>query len=78
MWTMIPMKIIIGSVREADLYGRPTLSYVGQLSLYFPRMLHVTMIRDLTHMQLSDLQGELRPTCRTSDQQIERILMRRT
>ena len=32
-------------------------------------MLRVNMTRDLVHLQLSDLQGEIRPTCRTSDLQ---------
>ena len=60
------------------LYGRPTLNYERQLSLYFPHMLRVNLTRDLAHMQLSDLQGEIRPICRTSDLQGERILIRRT
>ena len=60
------------------VYGRPTINYGGQFSLYFPHMLRVTMTRDLAHMQLSDLQGEIRPTCRKSDLQRERIPMRQT
>ena len=49
------------------VYGGTTLNYGGQLSLYFPHMLRVNMTRDLAHLQLSDLQNELRPTYRTSD-----------
>ena len=61
------------------LYGGPTLNYGGQLSLYFPHMLHVNMTRDLAHLQLSNLQGEIRPIYRTYDLiQGERILIRRT
>ena len=30
-------------------------------------MLRVNMTRNLAHLQLSDLQGETRPVCRTSD-----------
>ena len=48
------------------LYGGLTLNYGEQLSLYFPHMLRVNMTRDLAHMQLSDLQEEIRPICRTS------------
>ena len=50
----------------------------GPLSLYFPHMLSVNMTRDLAYKQLSDLQREIRPICRTSDLQGERIHMRRT
>ena len=60
------------------LYGGPTLNYGRQLSLYVPHMLRVNMTRDLAHLQLSDLQGESTPTCRTSDLHGERILRRRT
>ena len=60
------------------LYRGPTFNYGRQLSLYFPHMLRVNMTRDLAHLQLSDLQGEIRPICRTSDLQGERILIRRT
>ena len=63
---------IIGAIRE------PTLNYMGQLSLYVPHMLRVNMTRDLPHLQLSDLQGEIRPIRRTSDLQGERILIYRT
>ena len=59
------------------LYGGPTLNYEGQLSLYFPHMLRVNMTKDLAHLQLSDLQGEIRPTCRMPDLHGERILIRR-
>ena len=63
---------IIGAVLE------PTLNYGEQLSPYVPYMLRVNMTRDLAHLQLSDLQeGEIRPTCSTSDLQGERILIRR-
>ena len=41
------------------MYGA-TLNYDGQLSLYVPYMLRVTMTGDLAHLQLSDLQGETR------------------
>ena len=57
------------------LYGGPTLNYGGQLSLYVLHMLRVNMTKDLAHLQLSDLQGEIRPTCRTSDLQGERMLI---
>ena len=60
------------------LYGGPTLNYGGQLSLYVPYMLSVNMTGDLAHLQLSDLQGESRPVCRTSDLQGERMLICRT
>ena len=39
------------------------------LSLYVSHMLLVSMTRDLAHMQLSDLQGEIRPICETSELQ---------
>ena len=55
------------------LYGGLTLNYGGQLSLYFPHMLRVNLTRDLC-----DLLGEIRPICRTSDLQGDRILIRRT
>ena len=60
------------------LYGGPTLNYGEQLSLYVPYMLRVNMTGDLAHLQLSDLQGETRPICRTSDLQRERMLICRT
>ena len=60
------------------LYEVPTLNYGGKLSLYVPYMLRLNMTRDLAHLQLSDLQGETRPICRTSDLQGERILICRT
>ena len=60
------------------LYGGPTLNYGEQLSLYVPYMLPVNMTGDLAHLQLSDLHGETRPICRTSDLQGERMLIRRT
>ena len=58
--------------------GGPTLNYGRQLSLYFPYMLRVNTTSDLAHLQLSDLQGEIRSICRTFDLQGERILIRRT
>ena len=63
---------IIGAVREH------TLNYGGQLSLYVPHILCVNMARDLAHLQLSALQGEIRPICRTSDLHEERMLICRT
>ena len=63
---------IIGAVRGA------TLNYGGQLFLYVPYMLRVNMTGDLAHLQLSDLQGETRHICRTSDLQGERMLISRT
>ena len=54
------------------LYGGPALNYGGQLSLYVPHMLRVNMTRGLAHLQLSNLQGEIRPMCRTSDLQEEK------
>ena len=58
--------------------GGPTLNYGEQLSLYVPYMLRVSMTGDLAHLQLSDLQGETRPICRTSDLRGERMLICRT
>ena len=63
---------IIGAVRG------PTLNYGEQLSLYVSYMPRVSMTEDLAHLQLSDLQGENRPICRTSDLQGERMLICRT
>ena len=60
------------------LYGGPTLNYGEQLSLYVPYMLRVNMTGDLAHLQLSALRGEIRPICRTSDLQGERMLICRT
>ena len=60
------------------LYGGPTLNYGVQLFLYVPYMLRVNMTGDLAHLQLSDLQGETIPICRTSDLQGERMLKCRT
>ena len=51
------------------LYGGPILNYGGQLSLYVPHKLPVNMTRDLAHLQLFDLQNDIRPICRTSDLQ---------
>ena len=47
------------------LCGGATLNYGKRLSRYFPHMLRVNMTRDMAHMQLSDLQGEIGPICRT-------------
>ena len=63
---------IIGDVRG------PTLTYGKQLPLYVPYMLRVSMTGDLAHLQLSDLQSENRPICRTSDLEGERMLICRT
>ena len=60
------------------LYGGPTLIYGEQLSLYVSYMLRVIMTGDLAHLQLSDLQGETRPLCRTSDLQEDRMHICRT
>ena len=62
----------IGAVRG------PTLNYGEQLSLYVPYMPLVSMTGDLAHLQLSDLQSETRPICRTSDLQGGRMLICRT
>ena len=69
---------IIPNQELSVLYGGPTLNYGRQLTLYFPHMLRVNMTRDLAHLQFSDLHREIRPACRTSDLQGERILIRRT
>ena len=60
------------------LYGGPILNYGRQLSLYFLHMLQVNITWDMAHLQLSNLQGEIIPTCRKSELQGERILIRRT
>ena len=49
------------------LYGGLTLKYGEQLSLYVPHMLLVSMTRNLAHLQLSDLRGEIRPICRKKE-----------
>ena len=41
-------------------------------------MLPVNMTRELAHLQLSDLQGEIRPIFQTSNLQGERMLICRT
>ena len=69
---------IVPNQELSVLYGGPTLNYGEQLSLYVPQILRVNMTRDLAHLQLSDLQGEIRPICRTSDLQEERMLICRT
>ena len=56
----------------------PTLNYGAQLSLYFHHVLRVNMTRDLTQLQLSDLQGEITPIFRTFELQEGKILIRRT
>ena len=63
---------IIGAVRG------PTFNYGGQLSLYVLHILSVNMTKDLAHLQLSDLQGEIIPICRMSDLQGKRMLICRT
>ena len=59
------------------LYGWPTLHYGEQLFLYVPHMFRVNMTRDLAHLQLSDLQREIRRICRTSVLQGENFLISR-
>ena len=71
-------RAILPNQELSVLYGGPTLNYEGQLSLYVRYMLRVNMTDDLAHQQLSDLQGEARPICRTSDLQGERMLICRT
>ena len=63
---------IIGAVRGAhsQLWG----TILPVFSIYAAR----SMTGDLAHLQLSDLQGENRPICRTSDLQGERMLICRT
>ena len=51
--------------RSIDAVRGPTLNYERELSLYIPHMFRVYMTRDLAHLQLADLQGEIRPICRT-------------
>ena len=72
MWGVLPNQEL------SVLYGGPTLNYGGQLFPYVSHMLRVNMARDLAYLQLSDLQGETRPICRTSDLQGERMLICRT
>ena len=60
------------------VYERPTLNYGGQLSLYVLHMLRANMTKALAHLQLSDLQREIRPKCRTFDLPGKRILICRT
>ena len=57
------------------LWGGGTLNYGGQLSLYVSYILRVNMTGDLARLQLSDLQGETGPICRTSDLQGEKMLI---
>ena len=59
-------------------FSVPTLNYGGQFFLYVPHMLRVNMTRDLAHLQLSDLQDEIRPTCRMSELQRKRMPICRT
>ena len=77
-----------GSVNHPIILHYPITNYRcctgGPLSIMgdnspciFPIMLRVNMTRDLACLQLSDLQGEIKPTCRTSDLQGERIFIRR-
>ena len=67
--------MVLPNQELSELYGGATLNYGGQLSLYVPYMLRVNMTGDLAHLQLSDLQGETRPICRTSDLHGERMLI---
>ena len=64
--------------KKVSIERYPSKNYGGQLSLYVPYMLRVNMTGDLEHLQLSDLQGETRPVCRTSELQGERMLICRT
>ena len=57
--------VLLPNQEVSVLYGGPTLSYGGQLSLYVSHMLLVNMTRDLAHLQLYDLHGKMRPICRT-------------
>ena len=57
--------ILLPNQELSVLYGGPTLNYGGQLSLYVPYMLRVSMTWDMTHLQLSDLQGKKMLICRT-------------
>ena len=71
--------VLLPNQELSVLYGGPTLNYGRQLSLYVPSMQRVNMTGDLAHLQLSDLQGETRPVCRTSDfSEGERMLICRT
>ena len=79
------MKIKIASILIYHLHmpcwKAPTLnvreahSQLWGTSLYGPLILRLNMIRDLAHLQLSDLPGEIRPICRTSDLQGKRMLL---
>ena len=71
------MRFLLPNQELSVLYGGSTLNYERQLSLYFPHMVRVNMTRDLAHLQLSDIQGEIRLICRTSDLHGERLLIRR-
>ena len=73
--TKIALLSILPNQELSVLYEGPTLNYGRQLSLYVPYRLHVNMTGDLAHLQLSDLQGEIRPICRTSDLQGERMFI---
>ena len=70
--------ILLPNQELSVLYGGPTLNYGEQLSLYVPYMLRLSMTGDLARLQLSDLQSETKPICRTSDLQGERMLICRT
>ena len=74
----VTMQSVLPNKELSVLYGGPTLNYGEHLSLYVPYILRVSMTGDLAHLQLSDLQGETRPICRTSDLQRERMLICRT
>ena len=76
-WSPLTTKLLPNQ-ELSMLYGGPTLNYGEQLCLYVHYMLRVNMTRDLAHVHLSDLQGDIGPICRTSELQDERILIRRT
>ena len=78
LWYSSKLRGLLPNQELSVLYGGPTLNYGDQLSLYVPYMLRVSMTGDLAHLQLSDLQDETRPICRTSDLQGERMLIYRT
>ena len=72
------LRKLIPNQELSVLYGGLSLNYGGQLPLCVPHMLRVNMTRDLAHLQLSHLQVESRPICRTFDLQGERMLICRT
>ena len=78
LWYSNSLADILPNQELSVLYGALTLNYEEQISLYVRHMFRVNMTRDLAHLQLCDLQGEIRPICRISDLQEERILISRT